>query len=640
MKDLSPEASKGCFQADMDLGKSPDGPSVEGRGRRQWCAHVMRAGVVSVCFLMMVAGVCIVEANPLFDAWGGVQNSLSVDQDESLEVGLQRLLAAKKDLGLRRVTPLAEALTDASVDRPGPVGNLLLESAKRLDPLLPAPRFMMGRRAWESGQRVKALGEFANGAVNMMRLPSVRRSVISSSIPWVLMTLGLSVVAAVVVQVVVFFRLISADAYILGLRLFSRINALIFASVVVTLPLFAGLGPVWVLFYLFALIWIYMALPQRIAAGLSMIVIAVTVPLLGLWHQACLVSTPLQERIIEVLSERKADFVTLREFIELESEFEGVATYHVIAGELLRLHGDREIGRLEFERAAMVSPNAVLPRLFLGAYALEDRDPWRALELLSEAVEMDDRGALGHYNLAIALDLTRRFEEGDAERARARALATGPLESLGFPGQEDRVLFPRLGSGIVEGLASQASATALIALDNRVNGRGLLDGATVPPLSLAALVGLLVGVGMLAVRKRWYGPAQECVKCGKVFRPEDKSVYCEQCVSVFLKRNAVSIEQQTAKVAQVRRWELISGLVTRGIGVAVPGGRQIVGGRVGLGVLLTFLVWFPLVGATAWVPLFLQTIEPALPVVGLQVGLVIAGLVGWTFLALSAWGRR
>ena len=641
MKGLSPEATKGWFKADGDLMRNAANDfSVEDPGRRQRCVHVLRAGLVWVCFIVIVAGVCIVEANPLLDAWGGVQNSLATDQNDSLEVGLQKLLAAKKELGLRRVTPLAVALTDASADRPGPDGNLLLESAKRLDPLLPAPRFMMGRRAWESGKRVKALGEFANGAVNMMRLPSVRRSVISSSVPWVLMTLGFSVMAAVIVQVVVFFRLISVDAYILGLRLFSRINALIFASVVVTLPLFAGLGPVWVLFYLFALIWIYMALPQRIVAGLSMILIAVIVPILGVWQQVCLVPTPLQERIVEVLSERKADFVTLREFIELESEFEGVATYHVLAGELLRLHGDRELGRLEFERAAMVSPNSVLPRLFLGAFALEDRDPWRALELLSEAVKMDDRGALGHYNLAIALDLTRRFDEGDAERARARALATGPLESLGFPSQEDRVLFPRLGSGFVETLASQASPSARIALDNRVNGRDLLDEVTFSPLALAALGGLVLGCGVLVARKRWYGPAQECVKCGKVFRPDDKSVYCEQCVSVFLKRNAVSIEQQTSKVAQVRRWELVNSLVTRGIGVAVPGGRQIIGGRVGLGVLLTFLVWFPLAGAAFWVPLFLQTIEPALPVVGLQLGLAFAGIVGWIFLAFSSWSRR
>ena len=592
------------------------------------------------CALALVFCASPVGANPLFEAWGTVQNALVSGEDENLQVGLERLLKAKGDLGLQRVTPFAEALTEASVNRQGPVGNMLLETAKRLDPLLPAPRFMMGKRAWDSGSRIKSLGEYANGAVNMVRLPSVFRMVISSCVPWVLMTMGLSLGAAIIVQIMVFFRLIVADSYMLGLGLFSRINALIFASVVVTLPLFAGLGPVWVVSYLFALLWIYMAFVQRIVAVVALSLIVVMVPLLEFWQKNFLVPPQLQGRVVDVLVKRTADFVTLREFIELETEFNDSAPYHVVAGELLRLHGDRELGRVEFQKALLVAPNSALPRLFLGAFALEDRDPHRALELLSEAVEIAPGDALAHYNLAIALDLTRRFDEGDSERRRARALAKGPLEDLGIRGQEERVLFPRLGSKIVESLAAHASTGGQYALNHRVQGRSLLADMTFSPLSLAALGGLLVGVGMLAVRLRWYGPARECDKCGKVFRTEDKTAYCEQCVSVFLKRNAVSIEQQTAKVAHVRRWELISSLVARVIGAVVPGGRQIVAGRVVLGTLLTFIVWLPLLGAIFWVPMFLETIEPALPAMGLQIGLGFVAVAGWALTAVSAWSRR
>ncbi len=627
-------------EADLGHGQRPCGPYV-GRGenrRRSVLSRWIRFSLAGA--LILVVCVSSVGANPLFDAWAGVQNSLVSGQDENLGVGLERLLKAKSDLGLQRVTPFAEALTEASVNRPGPVGNMLLEAAKRLDPLLPAPRFMMGRRAWDSGFRVKGLGEFANGAVNMVRLPSVFRKMISSCVPWFLMALGLSLGAAIIVQIVVFFRLIVADTYILGLGLFSRINALIFASVVVTLPLFAGLGPVWVVIYLFALLWIYMAYTQRIVAVVILSMIVVMVPLLDFWQRNFLVSPQLQGRVVDVLSERRADFVTLREFIELETEFDDSAAYHVVAGELLRLHGDRELGRVEFQKALLVAPNSVLPRLFLGAYALEDRDPRRAMELLSETVDIEPGDALAHYNLAIALDLTRRFDEGDSERRRARALAGGPFEDLGIRGQEERVLFPRLGPKIVESLAVHASTGGQYALNNRVKGRSLLADMTFSPLSLAALGGLLVGAVMLAVRLRWYGPARECGKCGKVFRPEDKTAYCEQCVSVFLKRNAVSIEQQTAKVAHVRRWELISSLVARVMGVVVPGGRHIVAGRVVLGILLTFIVWLPLLGAGFWVPLFLRTIEPALPVIGLQLGLGFVGVAGWAITAVSAWNRR
>ncbi len=610
-------------------------------GYRQWFRSVFQEmGRASAVILILVLHVPAVTANPLFKAWGEVQSALEVGNEDELEVGLGRLLKAKSDLGLRRVPPFADALAEASINRQGPIGNVLLETAKRLDPQLPGPRFMMGRRAWNSGLHVKGLGEFANGAANMVRLPSVRRMLVISAVPWILMTLGLSLAAAVLVQIVAFVRLVVADSYILGLVLFSRINALIFASVVVTLPLFAGLGPVWVVVYLFAHMWIYMPAVQRVVGGITLCLIAIIVPLLEGWQQGFLISPSLHRRIVDVLSERMADFSTLREFIELEVEFDESAAYHLVAGELLRLHGDRELGRLEYQKAFLLAPDSALPRLFLGAFALEDRDPRRAMELLSEAVEIEPGDALSHYNLAIALDLTRRFDEGDSERRRARALASGPLENLGIRGQEDRVLFPRLGSKIVEGLAARASTGGKYALNNQVQGRSLLAGMTFSPLTMAALGGLLVGGGLLAVRLRWYPPARECGKCGKVFRPEDKSAYCEQCVSVFLKRNAVSIEQQTAKVARVRRWELMSSLVARVIGALVPGGRQVFGGRVALGIALTFIVWLPLLGAFFWIPYFLETIEPALPIIGLQAGMAFFGVAGWALTAVSAWNRR
>jgi len=577
----------------------------------------------------------------MLDAWGEVQNALVLDRSgDVLKGSLEHLLEAKKELGLRRVTPLAEALTEASIGRPGANGDLLLETAKRLDPELPSARFMMGRRAWENGRRVQALGEIANGIFNMFRAASLRRAVLMSMVPWVLLAIGISLAAAILIQVGVFFRLVSVDAYLFGLRLFNRMNALVFSAVVVTLPIFAGLGPIWLLIYLFSMVWIYMRMRQRVTAVFSLVLILLFVPALQYWRSVGLHSEPLDQRIVGILQERQADFVSLREFMELEPDLGDSATFHVIAGELLRLHGDRELGRLQFEKAIVVSPNAVLPRLFLGAYALEDRDPWRALELLNEAVDMDSGSALAHYNLAIALDLTRRFDEGDSERATARELAGGNLKRLGLPGQEERVLIPRLGSGIVRNLVREAPETVRRALEGTDNRRHFFNGFSVPPLSITALMGLLVGSGMVFVRRKWYPPARECDKCGKVFRPDDRSAYCEQCVSVFLRRNAVSIEQQTAKVAQVRRWDLVTGLVSRVAGAIVPGGRQVIEGRVGLGILLTFLTWLPVLGAMMWAPLFLQEIEPAFPVVPLQIGMGFLGFGTWAVIAVSGWGRR
>ena len=160
------------------------------------------------------------------------------------------------------------------------------------------------------------------------------------------------------------------------------------------------------------------------------------------------------------------------------------------------------------------------------------------------------------------------------------------------------------------------------------------------PFTLVSLFGLVFGGVAYWARSRWFGPARECVKCGKVFRPEDNTIYCSQCVSVFLKRNAVSIEQQSAKIAQVRRWNVVGAYSRRLAGVLVPGGSFAAEGRSLLGLLVAFAVWLPVVGAVLWVPFYLTQVEPAAPNLALQLGLVVVGLVGWIVMAVSAWNRR
>ena len=62
-------------------------------------------------------------------------------------------------------------------------------------------------------------------------------------------------------------RQMAHDALELGLVLFNRVNAIVFAVVVLALPVFAALGPLWLLAYLFALSWAYLGRLQLVAAA-------------------------------------------------------------------------------------------------------------------------------------------------------------------------------------------------------------------------------------------------------------------------------------------------------------------------------------------------------------------------------------
>jgi hypothetical protein len=157
-------------------------------------------------------------------------------------------------------------------------------------------------------------------------------------------------------------------------------------------------------------------------------------------------------------------------------------------------------------------------------------------------------------------------------------------------------------------------------------------------------VGGLFGLGILFIRSRWFPPARECTKCGKVYRlddePGESPVYCRQCVSVFLQRDLVPIDQQTAKLTQVRRWDRWSTLIRRLTSAVAPGGYQLVGDQVASGFVLGLVAWISLVGVVVWVPRFLEVIEPTMPVQPVVVVLSVIFLAAWMRSVIASWQRR
>jgi hypothetical protein len=116
--------------------------------------------------------------------------------------------------------------------------------------------------------------------------------------------------------------------------------------------------------------------------------------------------------------------------------------------------------------------------------------------------------------------------------------------------------------------------------------------------------------------------------------------YCSQCISVFLKRDMVSIDQQTAKLSQVRRWEVLTGFVRRVTGLLLPGSHYVVSGKVFLGHLVGMAALLFLVGAVVWLPLFLPSAEPLAAALPLQITFLVCFAVLWLQSALATWYGR
>jgi hypothetical protein len=432
------------------------------------------------------------------------------------------------------------------------------------------------------------------------------------------------------------------DARELGEALFRPANAWVFAVVVLMLPVFAGLGPLWLLAYLFCASWVYLSIQLRVWAGLACVALAFMIPVLA-WVQNGLLQSPtLGERVAVMLDEREIDYSTLRDVIDLEPTLSEVYSFHMILGELYRMHGEPGLARTQFQKAAVADPNEVKAQIFLANLALEEGDSQRAVQLLNAALSTDAQNAFIYHNLSLAYDLIRRFEEGDLARTRAREFKGSTSAENGLRGLDPRIRFPRLDAGDV------ATLEADLEIQDGPIGSDVSQPLNRPqyllePLSLIFSIGLVFGLVVLGIRLRFFPAGRECTKCGKAYRAAlgfgESSVFCPQCVSVFHKRDVVSIDQQTAKLRRIRIWERVTLLGRRIGGLVFPGSPHYLSERVLQGVVFAFLTCFFLTGALVWIPVFLPMIEPLADFKQLQVVLaVIAGLMVLRS-ATMAWDR-
>ncbi len=576
------------------------------------------------------------------EAWLEVQEVLSAPEGRSLQEPSDDLIKEAEEIDVRRMTPYAAALVSWSFANPDAEGSVL-ETVIAIDPELPASYFLLSRRSWRQGGYFESASTYFKGWMASFRYEVTRRHLLLSIEVWLIIGTTAASLATLLVMMFRTLRRSSHDAMTVGKMIFERGNAVVFGLVLLLLPLLAGLGPAWLVVYLFVCGWVYLAPSQRTVAIAICVVLALMPMLAESWQRSLLREPAVTDRVAVMLDERQLNPSALREFFGLKEDFAGDSTYHLILGELLRMHSAVESAKLEFQAAAVEPFGDARSLVFLGNMALEDGNVQLAIQYYDEAIETNSLTALAYHNLSSAYDLNRRFEQGDVARARARELAGGRSASLGVRGRDPRIRYPSVSSDdvreFVSGLTEEEQLRVGLSAPSWRSARQLLS-----PISILFWGGGLVGMGLLFIRSRWFPPARECTKCGKVYRlddePGESPIYCRQCVSVFLQRDLVPIDQQAAKLAQVRRWDGWSTVVRRVASVIVPGSAQIVQDRTALGVGIALVAWVALAGVIVWVPRFLEVIEPTMPVRPVAVVLVLIFLAAWMRSIIASWQRR
>lgn len=595
--------------------------------------------LVVIALAMLVASPAAASVD---EAWFEVQEVLSAPDGRSLQEPVEELVNAAEEIDIRRLTPFAAALVAWSESHAG-AGDLALETAVRIDPKLPASYFVLTRRAWRTGSYLSSAKLYLQGWFASLRNEVSRRNIVMSLGIWLILGVAAACLVTLLVMMMRTVRRSGRDAMAVGALIFERANAIVFGLVLLMLPLFAGLGPAWLVVYLFAIGWIYLEGSQRVVAVAVCVTLAVVPVLVESWQRTLLQTPPVTERVSVMLDDRQLNPSTMREFLGLKEHFSGDSTYHMILGELLRMHSALESSKVEFQIAATEPLGDPRPFVFLGNMALEDGNVQLAIQQYDAAIDTNGSTALAYHNLSSAYDLNRRFEQGDSARARARELAGGRSAVLGYRGRDPRIRYPKISSDDVDELVSRLSSEERLLVGFPVTEwRSVRQLLT--PFSMVFWVSGIVGLVVLFFRSRWFPAGRECSKCGKVYRLEDEPgespMYCRQCVSVFLQRDLVPIDQQTAKLAQVRRWDRWTTTIRRLVSVVAPGSYLVVGERVALGAVIGLVAWCSLVGAMVWVPRFLEVIEPTMPTQPVTVVFAVVFILAWILSIVSSWQRR
>ncbi len=579
----------------------------------------------------------------LSDSWVRVQQALAAKDKAALVESVRELKAVAHETDARRLTPYARALVAWARSHPGATGDAAVLQARELDHWLASASFLQARLEWTRGSYLKAARHYLAGWVSVFRDGLTRRRFLVSSGPWLLLSLGAALLVGIILQGLRFMPHIGHDALELGQLLFSRPNALVFAVVVLLLPLFGGLGPIWLAGWLFALSLPYVTPARRRSSVVFWLLLVAVVPALELWQAVGVRRTPIMERAAVMLEERQVDLTGLQEFADLEPHLDRSESYHLVLGALLYLHSDTLSARIEFQRAAIIADKDPRPLVFLGSLAYRDGNFPEAVQDYSSALDLDSGYILAYYDLSFAYDQAYRFREADGMRGRARRLGSDELlRKMGRAGSST-VVDPPVGREQVAQIRREVPPLEWSAA-------GLTPPRLEPvrwflkPFPLSLLTTGLIGFVVYPIRKRWLWTSRSCSRCGKVFCRRCKSAtesdaYCSQCISVFLKRDVVAIDAQATKLDQIRRWERRSTLARRGLAILVPGGGLVFAGQWASGIAFTFVAAVSALGLLVWLPDFVREIEPQMAVVPLQAAFIVGLAAAWLGSIVRAWNR-
>ncbi len=535
------------------------------------------------------------DVGDLERAWARVDQQLEPVNREALRVTTADLLQTAETLELERLTPAALALVVRSRSSSHEDALFLLREAVKLDPESPEAWFALSAEALRTGSPVAAVGASLRGAAS---LPGDRRHTraVGSSL---LLSAVLAALAAFVVWGLFTLRRtippLWHDLTELGERLRLGSNTIAVALVLLLFPAFLAGGPVWLFLWVVALCWGYLGWRGKTVGMLGLAAVVAAPFLVELGVRGLTQPTNPVFEATDALAERRWAPRVVDDLSHLQDVLGDMPGYHRLLGDCYRQFGRLDAAAWSYREGLRIDPEDGKLALAIGTVHFLEGDFNAALEAFQRARDSGVDPVIVNYDLSLTLAHTYHFRESDEAMEAARAAGERRLRELTANRDQEPIL-PVFSQAEARALLQRADPVLLL-------NRGVLPApmtreATIAhPLAVAGAFAVFIALLHFLIRDRFGGFASACSKCGRSFCSrckfsDESQSYCSQCINIFLKKDTVGIDGQTAKRRQVSRHSRVRRAERRLADLVLPG----------LGIGSTGRPWLGLVLAAVAVP--------------------------------------
>jgi tetratricopeptide (TPR) repeat protein len=413
-----------------------------------------------------------------------------------------------------------------------------------------------------------------------------------------------------------------------------------FGLLLLGLPLFVGLGPVWLLLYWGALLFAYTEGRERAVLAGAFVTLAFVPPLLARLTAANIEErSPLFVAAID-LAERREDASAEDGLRQASAVFPEDSDVWYLLGVFAERSGDLDRAQNDYGRALQADPNDYRPYLNRGNVRFTEGDYGEAIRDYLEAGKRAPQAAAVFYNLSLARGEAYDFDGQAAAIQQARQISNSQVNSW--------VDNPTLLRVVPAGYSLERARERMAAWDaqpksRRLPGHGSARGwrQYFPSWTLAPLGALVLGI--VIARRRDRDVAQNCDRCGRPFckrcrRWADPSLYCTACWRLHMRKDDVDIEDQVAETKAMQRRADRRHLAVRVASLLLPGSHAFASRRPARAAAV-LLVFFTAIGAAVLDERFFDPLTLP-PLGGVRLTVVVGGALALALWLRAQWGAR